>query len=264
MLENRRDSRSLGFVQIDARYDGKSFLTRLNHVFGRVVKIGEGRKLHGYITKRAKTGSHVGKGQIRRRRLITRLPTLCRWRFKGEVRNVSGLTIADNQISTPVDNRRHELVDITTKMLVVPVGVDDDVSPKRRQASKPALNTSLALCSGKRHVICTPHSRATSLVRSVEPSSMTNTSTRSIPGLTRHITDGRQQRLFLIQAGYLHDQFQIIFCSLSGLTPIGLRADRPKRMPGLISGDYFSRFGLSAPARVLSFRRHLSMMRPSF
>jgi hypothetical protein len=80
--------------------------------------------------------------------------------------------------------------------------------------------------------------------------------------LTRYITDGRRQRLFLIQAGYLHDQFQIIFCSLSGLGSIGLRADRPDRMPDSFP-EATNYFGLSAPAPVLSFRRHLSMMRPS-
>ena len=53
----------------------------------------------------------------------------------------------------------------------------------------------------------TPHSRATSTVRSVEPSSITSSSTASKPSsAARQVGDRRRQRLLLVQAGDLDDQ----------------------------------------------------------
>ena len=80
-------------------------------------------------------------------------------------------------------------------------------APSFRQASRPAWNPAASpLLFVSRTMWSTPLPRATSMVRSVEPSSMTSHSTTSKPSTSRGRSASTSGSVFLVEAGDLDDQ----------------------------------------------------------
>ncbi len=91
--------------------------------------------------------------------------------------------IADHNLGAPRQDRLDQGHDVCPAVLVVGVGVDDDVRPGRSAASKPEAKAAAnpRLCPWHT-MCCTPNCRATATVPSVLPSSTISHSISSMPG----------------------------------------------------------------------------------
>ena len=88
------------------------------------------------------------------------------------------LAVADDHVGLPGEDRRDQLRDVGAAVLVVGVGVDDDVGAELQAGVEPGLEPRREpLVVGQPDDVLDPASRATATVRSVEPSSITSSST---------------------------------------------------------------------------------------
>jgi hypothetical protein len=124
------------------------------------------------------------------------------------VLDVLDLAVADDHVGVAGEDRLDELDDVAAVVLVVGVGVDDDVGAELERASRPAWKPEARpLLFVSRTTWSTPCSRATSIVRSVEPSSMISHSTAvEALDLAREVAQRDGEGVLLVQARDLDDQ----------------------------------------------------------
>ena len=118
----------------------------------------------------------------------THEPSRCSDFFSGEKCSiVVDLAVADDHVGVAGDDRRDELRDVRAVVLVVGVGVDDHVGAElqARVEARPGSRRRGPCCSSAGRCGRRRCARATSIVRSVEPSSMTSHSTASKPATSR-------------------------------------------------------------------------------
>ena len=100
--------------------------------------------------------------------------------------DVLDLAVADDHVGVAVEDGRDELADVPTVVLVVGVGVDDHIGAELQARVQAGLEArGEALVVGEADDVVDASSRATSTVRSVEPSSITSHSTSSTRGSSR-------------------------------------------------------------------------------
>src|SRR5688500_7403102 len=119
------------------------------------------------------------------------------------------LAVTDHHIGLTLEDRGYKIGDAVLGILVVAVGVDDDIGPQAKTRIKPTLKG-----SGQALIAVVPHDvvhakLARDLYGAVGRAVVYNESFEHVDARyrARHISEYKRQRLLFIVAGYLHDNF---------------------------------------------------------
>ena len=164
--------------------DGHQHLARLDDRLERVGELGDHLHLQrGLAVVGAEAGGGVGHVGVRRAPHDRAAPALEPLLERREVLDPVGLAVADDHVGVALEDRARPAWDVAPSYWLSASVLTITSAPSFRQASSPAWNAAARpLLLVSRTMWSTPPSRATSTVRSVEPSSITSHSTRRCPG----------------------------------------------------------------------------------
>ena len=120
------------------------------------------------------------------------------------------LAVADDHVGLAGEDRRDQLRDVGARVLVVGVGVDDDVGAELQAGVEPGLEAGREpLVVGQPDDVLDP-AFARHLDRAIGRAVVDHEQLDRVEAVegARQVGDRRRQRLFLVQAGDLDDQLQ--------------------------------------------------------
>jgi hypothetical protein len=125
-----------------------------------------------------------------------------------EVRDLVGLAVADHHVRAPLEDRRHQPGDVGTRVLVVGVGVDDQVGAELEAGVEPGLEARReALVVGQTDDVVDA-ARARHVHRAVGGAVVYDEPLDGVDArdLARQVLERPGERLLLVEAGNLDDE----------------------------------------------------------